>query len=220
MTATNVFGPIVTLRTVEQGMAAFLRIWFLDYLAEVERREGYQPGEIERPHGIPVASEFDKWPEEQIPCLLVLSSGLASPADRLGDGSWTTIWQIAVAPVVKSTDEDEVRRLASAYTAAVRTAVMHKRGLEGLGRVVRWVDEVYDGGPLERRRTHAVGRFVCDVEIDSTIEDGGPLIPSSPPLDPETVWPPPDDPGPWPDVDIDEVDVDVTLKNPTEAVRP
>jgi hypothetical protein len=219
VSVANVFGPVVTLRTVEQGMASFLRTWFLDYLDEVEREEGYAPGEIERPRGIPIASEFDKWPETQIPCLLVLSAGLAGPPQRQGDGSYTTDWQIGIAPIVKSIDEQETRNLASAYTAAVRMAVMQHQGLEGLGRVLRWRDETYDGGPLERRRTMAVGRFVCDVQIDRTVIDTGPTEPSNPPIDPGD--PPPDpspDPGPWPDVQL-PADVGVTLKRPTETVR-
>ena len=220
-TATNVFGPIVTLRTVEQGIASFLRVWFLDCLDEIERREGYAPGQIERPRGIPIASDFDKWPEEQIPCLLVLSSGLSGPPERLGDGTYSAEWSVAVAPIVKDIDEDEVRRLASAYTAAVRLAVMGHQGLEGLGRVLRVRDEVYDSGPLERRRTHAVGRFVFDVQTDGYASDTGPALPQNPPLDPE--MPPPTDPSPdpglWPDVQL-PADVGVTLKNPTEAVTP
>lgn len=219
-TATNVFGPIVTLRMVEQGIASFLRVWFLDYLDEIERREGYAPGEVERPRGIPIASDFQKWPEDQVPCLLVLSAGLAGPPQRQGDGSYTTDWQVAIAPVVKDIDEDETRRLASTYTAAVRLAVMQHQGLEGLGRVLRWRDEVYDTGPLERRRTHAVGRFVFDVQMDKTLVEFGPVVPANPPIDPDL--PPPDptpDPGPWPDVHL-PADVGVTLKNPTEVVTP
>jgi hypothetical protein len=220
-TATNVFGPIVTLRTVEQGVAAFLRLWFLDYLDEVERREGYAPGEIERPRGIPIHSDLSKWSEEQVPCLLVLSSGLTGPPERMGDGSYTTEWQIAVGAVVKDIDEDEARRLSSAYIAAVRTAVMHKQGLEGLGRVLRWRDETYDDTPPERRRTHAVGRFVFDVQIDNTLQEGGPLLPSNAPLDPAVPPPatPSPDPGPWPDVQLPAI-VGVTLKSPTEDVTP
>jgi hypothetical protein len=217
-TATNVFGPIVTLRTVEQGIASFLRFWFLDYLDEIERREGYEPGEIERPRGIPIHSDLSKWSEEQVPCLLVLSSGLAGPPERMGDGSYTTEWQIAVGAVVKDTDEDATRRLSSAYIAAVRLAVMQHQGLEGLGRVLRWRDETYDDTPPERRRTHAVGRFVFDVQIDNTLQEGGPLVPQNAPLDPVVPPAPPSpDPGPWPDVKL-PADVGVTLKNPTEVV--
>jgi hypothetical protein len=218
-TATNVFGPIVTLRTVEQGVASFLRLWFLDYLDEIERREGYAPGQIERPRSIPIHSDLSKWSEEQVPCLLVLSSGLAGPPERLGDGSYTTTWQIAVGAVVKDTDEDATRRLSSAYIAAVRLAVMQHQGLEGLGRVLRWRDETYDDTPPERRRTHAVGRFVFDVQIDNTLRDSGPLFPSNPPIvpgDPPPANPSPD-PGPWPDVQLPAL-VGVTLKNPTEVV--
>lgn len=219
-TVPNVFGPIVTLRTVEQGVADFLTVWFLDCLDEVERREGYTPGEIERPRGVAFASEFDKWPEDQIPCLLVLSSGLAGPPERLGDGSYSTVWQVAIAPIVKDIDEDSVRRLVSAYTAAARLAVMQHKGLEGLGRVVRWRDETYDAGPLERRRTHAAGRFVFDLEMDETVSENGPTTPQNPPLDPDNPpGAPSDDPGPWPDVKL-PADVGVTLKNPTEVVRP
>lgn len=220
MTATNVFGPVVTLRTVEQGVAAFLRIWFLDYLDEIERREGYAPGQIERPRGIPIASDFEKWPEDQIPCLLVLSAGLAGAPQRQGDGSYTTDWQVAIAPIVKDIDEDATRNLASAYTAAVRWAVMQHQGLEGLGRVLRWRDETYDAGPLERRRTLAAGRFVFDVQMDGSLVEFGPVTPVNDPLDPSD--PPGDpspDPGPWPDVKL-PADVGVTLKNPTESVTP
>lgn len=217
-TATNVFGPIVTLRAVEQGVAAFLRLWFLDYLDEIERREGYAPGQIERPRSIPIHSDLSKWSEEQLPCLLVVSSGLAGPPQEMGDGSFTTEWQIAVGAVVKDIDEDEVRRLSSAYIAAVRAAVIQHRGLEGFGRVQRWRDETYDDTPPERRRTHAVGRFVFDVQVDGTITDTGPLLPSNPPLDPAVPpGPPAPDPGPWPTVQL-PADVGVILKRPTETV--
>ena len=67
MSSSNLFGEIVTGGMVERAVRDTLALWIDDYLGELERLEGYAPGSVKRPLGYVTSSEFDKWPEDQLP---------------------------------------------------------------------------------------------------------------------------------------------------------
>jgi hypothetical protein len=85
---TSAIGPIVSGHDVEQATLAVLRRWMPTYLAEAERQTGRVVGSLPVIRGWTVATTFDKWPEDQLPAIVLISPGLASPPDADGSGEY------------------------------------------------------------------------------------------------------------------------------------
>lgn len=199
MSDANLYGPIITGGLVERGVRDFLveprgtfnRSWLDAYLGEIERVEGYDPGSIERPKGVVTSAEFEKWPEDQLPVILVISPGIGPDPIRRGDSAYEATWTVAVAPIVSDQGDVETRRLALAYAAAVRSAMLQHKSLGGFASNLVWRGEGYNDLPFDDARTLGAGRVIFDVTVADVVrEQAGPV---EPPADPTV------DPGPWPD---------------------
>lgn len=195
MSATNLYGPIVTVTQVEQGVAAGIEKWIDAYLGEMERIEGYEPDTIERPRGVISVSEFAKWPEDQLPLILILSPGTESVKKR-EDGRHEATWLIGVQTIVRDLDQESSRQLAGAYAGAIRAAVVQHKRLksaaypEGFGSAVEWVGESYTDIAFNETRTLATARVILSVTVEDVVRrTAGPRIV---PPDPSS------DPGQWP----------------------
>lgn len=201
----NLFGQIITAGMVERAMVASLQQWMPDYLGQMERIEtdstgelAYRPDAIEPPRGIITRSDFDKWPEDQVPVIVVMCTGLAGQPERHANGNYWAPWAVGVAAIVSDTDEDSTRRLAQAYGAAMRTAVLQHKMLKsplypaGFANGTSWTDEQYTDMPPVAERTMQAARVTFSVGVDDvTTEYAGPRTPSGAPSK---------DPGNWPTV--------------------
>lgn len=193
MSEQNLYGRIITRNQVEQAMKACVGDWINDYLGELERVEGYDVGSIVRPRGTITASEFAKWPEDQVPLILILSAGLGGPPKRTrGDGSHEAAWTVAVCGIVSDIDEDATRRLAGVYAGAIRALVTQHKGLksslhpDGFADSLAWRDESYGDIPFADSRTLDSCRVVFSVGVEDVVtEQAGPREPSpTPGVDP------------------------------------
>lgn len=198
MSNANLYGRIVSPTAVEHAVVASLQIWLDSAIGELERIDGYPCNTIERPHGIVTSSQFEKWPEDQIPVVLVINTGLAGPPARRADGIYDAAWLVGCAPVVSDVDHAGSRDLALTYTAAIRMALLQhaqlKSGLNptGFAHYVDWRGEDYTDMPFLNTRSLAAGRVIFEVGVESAVnQQAGPR---TPPLDPCV------DPGPWPNV--------------------
>lgn len=203
---TNLFRPIVSKKMVERAVIASLEQWMDTYLGQIERIEylpdgsrTYAGGQVERPRGIISRSEFDKWPEDQLPVILVLCSGLAGQPERYARGNYRAAWTVGVAALVSDVDEDSTEQLASAYGSAIRTAILQHKTLKsslypaGFANGVRWEDESYSDAPTIQGRTQQAARVIFSIAVDDVVtEYAGPREPLPDP----TV-----DPGDWPVVE-------------------
>jgi hypothetical protein len=194
MSDTNLFERIITPEEVEQAMANTLAEWLPDYLAELERSRGYTPGQIARPKGVIVASQFAKWPPDQLPLVLILSPGTDStPAKRKGVGAYEVSWAVSAIAIVSDIDEVESRRLASTYAGAMRAAALQHSALksaaypDGFASWLSWRGETYSDIPFEDTRSLDSCRINFSVGVkDVTTEVAGPRKPSNEevPVDP------------------------------------
>jgi hypothetical protein len=216
VTVSNVFGRIVTGAMVERAVVDFLTApdattegtWLATALGEIERIEGLTPGQIETPKGVVTSSDFEKWPEDQLPVILVICPGLVRPPERKGRGALTMTWGVGVAGIVGDTTPESSRLMGQVYAAAISLAINTHRSLGGFGQAVQ-LDERYDDLDFGDGRTLGAGRCVFEVSVeDARPTHGGPLAPLPNPAV---------DPGPWPDVT--ETLIDVELKPMTEAVH-
>jgi hypothetical protein len=189
------FGPIVTGTAVEKAVAVVLEERLSNYLGELERIEGYEPNAIERPRGFVTASELEKWPEDQIPVIVIVSAATERPIKR-AHGDYEATWNLGVAPVVSDVNADETRKLALAYVAAVRAClVQHKRlrsnlHPSGFSEATHWESEHYDGIAFGETRTLLAPRVMFNVTVlEAVNSQAGPREPYEPPDAVPSDWP-------------------------------
>ena len=91
-------------------------------------------------------NDMDRWRQDQLPSLIVMSPGLADTPRPLARSTneFLVRWAVAVGMVVSAASEEATRTLSQAYAACIRTCLMHNRGLDGTARSVDWMDERYD----------------------------------------------------------------------------
>lgn len=199
----DLFGPLVTGTEVETAARATLQTWMPDYLGWLERKYDRANGSLITPRSWVSANDVDRWPEEQIPSVLLLSTGLANEPARDGANIYRAKFALAVVVIVSARDRAVTDELAKLYTAACRAILLHKPSLGGFATAVEWVDEEYDVLPDRNRRQLAAGRAVFRVEVPAVVRSkAGPSTPSPAP---ET--PLPDEPT----VTEPEVDLDPSL---------
>lgn len=194
-------GPIITDDMVEDAVVSHLKTWLPSYLAEVEDAvPGVERGFYKRPPGssYTTRADFDKWPEEMLPAIVVVSPGIDDDPVKDGRGNIRAQFQIGVVAVVSSTDQVATRRYAYRMGAAIRGVLIQKPSLgqafNGAVRGIDWVgsrnNELPDSGSADRSIWACQQLFI--VEVDGLLSKRGGL---RNPLDPDTNYAPePGDP--------------------------
>jgi hypothetical protein len=190
---TQAIGPLVSGRDVELAAMALLKRWSGTYLAEAERQRGYAPASLPRIRGWATAHDFEKWPEDQLPCVLLVSPGLAEAPEPAGTGVYRVHFALGVATIVSARTMDETAALAKLYCAAIRACILQHQSLEGFAAGVEWLDETYDDLESIDARSLGAGQAIFSVTVDGFARRwNGPKTPSDPPA-PDTA-PLPEDP--------------------------
>lgn len=193
MTDQQVFGRVVTGTDVERAVLDTLKAWMREYLAWVERHAERSPRSLQMPRSWVSATEVERWPEEQLPSVLVLNTGLAEPPERDGEGAFRASFAVGIAVIVSAKDRAETDELSKLYVTAIRAALLQHPSLGGFADAVEWVDENYDALPAgpggSRRRQLAAGQVVFRVTVgDVLVSPGGPTAPRDNPYE-EPEWP-------------------------------
>jgi hypothetical protein len=179
-------GAIVTGRDVELAALTFLKRWAGTYLAECERQRAMTPGALPRIRSWTTAPDFETWPEDQLPCVLLVSPGLADAPLPDGAGVYRAKFTLGVAVIVSTARMDETARLAKLYVAAMRAAILQHQSLEGFASGIEWLDENYDDLPSIDDRSLGAGQAIFAVQVDGFARRwNGPKTPQDPP-DPDT----------------------------------
>jgi hypothetical protein len=182
---TSAIGPIVSGHDVEQATLAVLRRWMPTYLAEAERQTGRVVGSLPVIRGWTVATTFDKWPEDQLPAIVLISPGLASPPDADGGGEYRARFMLGAVVIVSAATEAATRELAGLYSAVMRACLIQHQSLEGFGLGVQWLDERYDDLNFDDGRSLAAGQVTFTIEVGGIARRwNGPAHPSEPPATP------------------------------------
>lgn len=169
-----VYGRIITGATVERQALWVLREHTDRYLREVERQEGREPSTLQRPRAYIPASEFSRRPEDQLPVVVVISPGLADQPRRLGEGTVTATWMLAVGVVCSaSAGETRVRENMQLYVAAMSALMLGQQSLGGLAEGVDQLDESYDDAPFDAARSLIAGQAIFQVTVPGTRLYGG-----------------------------------------------
>lgn len=190
----NQFGQIIDGSYVEQAVIDLLKVWSPSYLAEVARQRSL--ASLPNIRTYTVTSQFEKWPEDQLPTVLVISTGLAEPPKQRGDGKIDVCFLTGLAVIVSADTPENTNKIAKAYTAAIRAALAQHKSLGGKTDGLTWLDEKYDDLPPEQTRTIGAGQLVFEVDVKNVTDaSAGPLSPTI------------EDPGDWPQVLTHHIDV-------------
>jgi hypothetical protein len=202
-------GPMISAYDVERAALDTLRKWIDTYLGEAEAQHGRARNSLPRPRSYTTSNSFDKWPEDQLPCVLLVSPGILEPPQARGDGAIFAVFSLGVAAIVSTAQMADTEELAKLYVCALRTCLIQQRSLGGFASGTEWLDETYDDLPSEDSRSLGAGQAIFAVEVDAVAQRyHGPLLDTpQPPYDPV-----PGDPL------ADPVDVDlqpIPLEDPT-----
>jgi hypothetical protein len=215
-TDTTIFGPIVAAADVEDWVFAVLARWSCTYLSEISRQHGITAGALPDVRAWVPAPTFDKWPEDQLPAVFVVSTGTSERPAREGDGRYRARFAIRVGVVCTARRQAEARKLAMLYLAAHRTLLIQRPSLEGHAAGVVWQGDAYTQLNYDDTRTLYSGESSFTVEVDGVCYgDAGPTTPDDP-RDPCTdPWPP------WSTVKLVDIDVEAIplLTSPTPVTR-
>lgn len=201
--ATTIFDRIVIGSDVENWMLAHLQKWSATYLAEAERQHGIAAGTYQRVRQWTIASAFEKWPEDQLPAVVLVSPGLAERPLKNGAGVYRARWSIGVSCICSAATMKAAHDMAMVFVGAHRTLLEQKPKLADGVRAIDWLDERYDDLAFDDTRALYAGQVTTTVEVDDVLNaSAGPVTPSEP-IQPTT------DPYPlWPRVQVVDVDVE------------
>ena len=196
----SIFRPIVTGYDVEQVVMGLFKRWFGTYLSEVERQHERPAGYWQRPRSYTRTMSFDKFPEDQLPAIILISSGLAEQPRRGGDGSYNARWLMLFGCLCSARTQQDAHDMAHDYAAAVHTLMVQKPSLDGHADGLTWLYDRTDDLAHSDIRSLASCTAGFSVQVNGVASAyGGPVTPDEP-LDPDTL--------PWPDWPrVKEVDV-------------
>jgi hypothetical protein len=200
---SSLYGRMIAAVDVEQALKRRIDDRLGDYLGEVERQHGIVPGTIARPRAY---VDDERFPEDQLPAIVVKSPGTADLPLADGQGRYTARFELELeAHVAAGTG---AMTLAKLYALALRELAVQQPSALFMG--VDWISERYRRGELVGGRTYCVGVVALEVQVpDVTNRHEGP------PDEPGWPDPPPDSPDSpaWPtstsaDVELEKTPID------------
>lgn len=175
----TLFGPLVHSGKVEQAVQDTLQTWMPTYLREVERQHDRAQGSLPSPRSYRLVSESTdpvRWPEDQLPSLVILCPGFAEPPRHQGSGRYRVTYGVSVAALVSAKDQGATRLLARLYGIAVAAILLQKPSLSNFACGTTWVDERFDDIPSDTQRSIACALEAFTIEADNIIDTSqGPL---------------------------------------------
>lgn len=178
---TGSFGPSFSEIHVEQWIIDLADGLFLDYLAESERVhmdviEGMEPRFWPNLNAKVRTNEWEgMWPDEQLPCLLVINTGLAERPVRRGEGSYDATYLMAAAIVVSAANRQDTRNAAFGYGHAFKQMILQHRSLSqpNFVRGASWIDSRPMPLPSEGERSLMAMQMFFHVEVKGVLTDAG-----------------------------------------------
>lgn len=173
------FGPFKSGPVVEAAVQAHIEKWFPTYLRAVEPLGEYAEGSLQDFRTIETNPEFERWPEDQIPGLLIVSPGMVpGSAKQEGNGKVRGKFVIGLGIVCSADTRKNSNELAGWYGVAMLGLMLQKPSLGKFARGVELKDVSYDDLGSDGIRTQASNLLVFEVEVPEIIDTHfGPLIP-------------------------------------------
>lgn len=192
MSDLDTFGQFIVPTEVDDAAQNTLEKWIGTYLRLVERRIKKPKNWLPNPRSYIVSSDFDHFPEEQLPAVIIESQGTAGKPKMDGGRYYRTEFRVKVSVFVEASDRRSTERLTKYYITALRLLVIQKGSLGGFAIASCWEDESYSVQTNDRtQRTIGTATVTFNVEVR---EVGKRLSGPSEPIETE--------PGPIPTVKV------------------
>lgn len=190
----SIFGPIVSDDMIEDAVTFTLKKWVPTSMRVLEEQLELEVGHYLRPRSWEVHGDFDKFPEELMPAVVVVSIGTDDTPVKRGNRMYEARWNIAVADFASSTDLTKSRRMSYRLGAAIRAAMTWRQSLDGQldGRIVGvdWTGSRNGEFPVNGERTVWGTRQTFSLTIENLMQfGGGPPAPDALPPDEELPLP-------------------------------
>jgi hypothetical protein len=190
MSDVEVFGPLVLATDVEDAVEATLKLWMATYLGFVDRHIGRVSPWLLPPKSYTVTSDWDAFPEEQSPAVLIMCPGVTKP---LMDGKreYRAIFPVSIGVRVEAPDRRSTERLAKYYGGAIRALLSGKGSLGDFAVATTWEDEKYGTHVSDRsQRTFGSADLKFNVEVRQVVRRlSGPAEPLKAPGVAPAAWP-------------------------------
>jgi hypothetical protein len=167
----SVFGLLSGPEDVEKAVLAALQKWLPTYLREVERHRGLEKGALPEIRSYSIVSDYDRYPQEQLPSIVIESAGLVSGSlEQNGKGYYSGRYAVEVSVTYAADEGLPARFGAERYGEAVRAALVQNALLDEDVELVAWVDESTVGENDKRsRRVTNVNAF--EVALHNIVSD-------------------------------------------------
>lgn len=116
------------------------------------------------------ATSFDKFPEDQLPCIIVSCPGLNDQPRRAGDRTYQADWFVGVGAMVEARTEDETRKAARVIGSLIRATILQQPSLGGFANGVTWLNETYDQLELPKRRSLASAELEFAIRVEGVVD--------------------------------------------------
>jgi hypothetical protein len=190
----SVVGPLWHPGVLEDAVLDTLKTWLPSYLSEAcaqetERLDLAEPKRLAVPKTWATISDYDRFPEQGLPAIIVAAPGMKGEADRRGDGSLRGTWMVEVSATVSADTAKNTRRAAQIYLAAILGSVLQRRSLGDPHSAATFVATEYVDVPNEKRRSIVACAAAFEVQVGEMLSTQlGPATPEPPDPMPET-WP-------------------------------
>lgn len=190
MSDLEVFGPLVLATEPEDAVKATMKLWMATYLGRVTRHIGKDPGWLVPPKSYTITSDFDHFPEEAVPAVLIMCPKVDKP-EMDGKREYRAVFPITVGILVEASDRNSSERLAKYYGGAFRELLLHKGSLGDFATATAWVGEDYGTRISDRsQRTFGSAEVRLDVEVRKVVRRlSGPIAPLVNPDVAAPAWP-------------------------------
>lgn len=190
----TIFERIVSAWDVETWVLDLLRRWSNTYIAEVERQHAIKAGTLQRIRSYAYGPTFDKWPEDQLPGVLVVCSGIVPPPQREGDGRYRVRFNVDVGCCASARTQADAHSMTTHLVAAHAAILAQRQSLDGHALSSTWLDLRFDPLAYDDSRALYAGFATFAIEVENVLTTlAGPTLPDAP-LTPDELAPWPLDP--------------------------
>lgn len=167
------FPHMLSGRHVEQAVIETCVNWGEEFVSEAERQFGIPPRAVPVPaegQFTSKSTEFEKWPEDQTPAVLVLAPGLTGKPRREADRSLTAPVAVGLGFLCGTGHGSGANRELAQLYAAAYCELMLRKPLTLVGvplgvDSVEYIDERYNDIPGNRERMLGAARLVFVVNV-------------------------------------------------------
>jgi len=194
----SIFGRNLSKKRVEMDVLDYLKEWLPSYISEQEQQEelgrGFYPEIVSWTR---TNQDIEKFPEDSLPAVVVVSPGMAEEPKKDGRGIYRVKWTIILGIIFSGNDYESTMDGASDITAAARLCMLQGQTLnKSVGYGYRGVDLIAerfdDSPPLAggMNRTVGVGSLLFTVDSANVVSVNAGPTQEHPFPDHDTPYPP------------------------------